>query len=171
MANVLSIVTYKIFPAKLGGQKGIAFFNQYFSKQVNLFCFTIKENDPSYASYRIFNEMRNHPLRYINLFYFARLKRIKGNNAIAPDLKTVSVCMPVVWNAIAINEKLTMSTANIPTFQISSFFTVHFADSNNLGNNPGRKRVLKKKLAALTKPISNTKYPSFGDARKLMPKG
>jgi glycosyltransferase involved in cell wall biosynthesis len=81
MANVLSIVTYKIFPAKLGGQKGIAFFNQYFSKQVNLFCFTIKDNDPSYASYKVFNQLENQSLRYINLFYFSRLKKIiKKNN-------------------------------------------------------------------------------------------
>ena len=66
MPNVLSIVTYKIFPAKLGGQKGIALFNQYFSKKINLFCFTIKDNDPSCASYKVFNELENHILRYIN---------------------------------------------------------------------------------------------------------
>ena len=82
MANVLSIVTYKIFPAKLGGQKGIALFNQYFSKQVNLFCFTIKENDPSYASYKVFNQLENRSLRYINVFYFSRLKKIIQENNI-----------------------------------------------------------------------------------------
>ena len=82
MTNVLSIVTYKIFPAKLGGQKGIALFNQYFSKRVDLFCFTIKENDPSHASYKVFNELKNHPFRYINVFYFVRLKRIIRENKI-----------------------------------------------------------------------------------------
>ena len=82
MANVLSIVTYKIFPAKLGGQKGIALFNQYFSKQVNLFCFTIKDNDPSYASYKVFNQLENRSLRYINVFYFSRLKKIITENNI-----------------------------------------------------------------------------------------
>lgn len=81
MANVLSIVTYKIFPAKLGGQKGIALFNEYFSKQLNFFCFTITDNDPSYASYKVFNQLGNHRLRYINPFYFSRLKKIiKENN-------------------------------------------------------------------------------------------
>ena len=82
MANVLSIVTYKIFPAKLGGQKGIALFKQYFSKQVNLFCFTIKDNDPSYASYKVFNQLENRSLRYINVFYFSRLKKIITENNI-----------------------------------------------------------------------------------------
>lgn len=47
MANVLSLVSYKIFPAKLGGQKGIAFFNKYFSEYHNLICVTVKDNDPT----------------------------------------------------------------------------------------------------------------------------
>jgi polysaccharide biosynthesis protein PslH len=82
MANVLSIVTYKIFPAKLGGQKGIALFNQYFSKYENLFCFTLKDNDPSLAAYKVFNLLSNHRLRYINIFYFAAIKRIVKENKI-----------------------------------------------------------------------------------------
>lgn len=82
MANVLSIVTYKIFPAKLGGQKGIALFNEYFSKHENLFCFTVKENDPSLASYKVFNLLSNHRLRYINIFYFGLLKKIIKDNCI-----------------------------------------------------------------------------------------
>lgn len=81
MANVLSIVTYKIFPAKLGGQKGIALFNQYFSKHENLFCFTIKDNDPKLAAYKVFNLLSNHQLRYANIFYFGTIKKIiKENN-------------------------------------------------------------------------------------------
>lgn len=82
MANVLSIVTYKIFPAKLGGQKGIALFNEYFSKYENLFCFTVKENDPSLASYKVFNLLSNHRLRYINIFYFGLIKKIIKDNSI-----------------------------------------------------------------------------------------
>lgn len=82
MTNVLSIVTYKIFPPKLGGQKGIALFNQYFSKQNNLYCFTIKENDPSLVSYKVFNLMSNHLLRYINVFNFRLIKKITKENNI-----------------------------------------------------------------------------------------
>jgi glycosyltransferase involved in cell wall biosynthesis len=81
MANVLSIVTYKIFPAKLGGQKGIALFNEYFSKQEKLFCFTIKDNDPSFAPYKVFNFLSNNKLRYINVFNFSLIKKlIRENN-------------------------------------------------------------------------------------------
>ena len=70
MANVLSIVTYKIFPPKLGGQKGIALFNQYFSEEVNLFCFTIRDNNPAGISYKVYNEMENGSGRYANAFNF-----------------------------------------------------------------------------------------------------
>jgi hypothetical protein len=82
MANVLSIVTYKIFPAKLGGQKAIALFNEYFSKHNNLSCFTIKDNDPSLAPYKVFNLLSNHRLRYINIFYFGTIKKIIRENKI-----------------------------------------------------------------------------------------
>ena len=83
MANVLSIVTYKIFPAKLGGQKGIALFNKYLSAEENLFCFTIKDNDPSLASYKVFNLLNNSPSRYFNIFYFRQLKKIVSENDIS----------------------------------------------------------------------------------------
>lgn len=82
MADVLSIVTYKILPPKLGGQKGIALFNQYFSKEVNLLCFTIKDNDPSLASYKVFNLLSNHSSRYFNIFYFGLIKKIIRENNI-----------------------------------------------------------------------------------------
>jgi polysaccharide biosynthesis protein PslH len=82
MANVLSIVTYKIFPVKLGGQKGIALFNEYFSREENLFCFTIKDNDPAYASYKVFNLLSNSSSRYFNIFYFNLIKKIIRENNI-----------------------------------------------------------------------------------------
>lgn len=83
MANVLSIVTYKILPPKLGGQKGIALFNEYFSKEENLYCFTIQDNDPSLAPYKVFNLMANESLRYINPFNFGTIKKILKENNIS----------------------------------------------------------------------------------------
>jgi glycosyltransferase involved in cell wall biosynthesis len=76
MANVLSVTTYKILPAKFGGQKGIALFNEYLSKHHNFFCFTIKDNLPSEASYRVFNKMGTGKLRYINPFNFFPLRKL-----------------------------------------------------------------------------------------------
>lgn len=76
MANVLSIVPYKIFPAKFGGQKGIANFNEYFSRHHNLYCITVTENPANAAPYTIINKLSNSRLRYINIFYFFLLKKI-----------------------------------------------------------------------------------------------
>ncbi|MEO6453476.1 MAG: glycosyltransferase family 4 protein [Ginsengibacter sp.] len=76
MANVLSLVSYKIFPAKLGGQKGIALFNKYFSAYHTVVCVTIKDNDPAYANYKVLNILSNSKLRYINVFYFFTISRI-----------------------------------------------------------------------------------------------
>jgi glycosyltransferase involved in cell wall biosynthesis len=83
MANVLSIVSYKIFPAKLGGQKGIASFNEYFSKYHNLYCVTVEDNLPANAPYHVINALRNKRLRYINIFYFGLIKKIIRRNNIS----------------------------------------------------------------------------------------
>lgn len=81
--TVLSIVPYKIFPASFGGQKTIALFNEYFSEYNHLLCVTVKENDPSHASYEILNVLSNSRTRYINIFYFRTLKRIIQENNIS----------------------------------------------------------------------------------------
>ncbi len=83
MANVLSLVSYQIFPSKTGGQKGIALFNKYLSAFHTLTCVTVKKNDPSFADYKILNVLSNNKLRYINIYYFFLLKRIIKRNRIA----------------------------------------------------------------------------------------
>ena len=76
MSKVLSLVSYKIFPAKLGGQKGIALFNRYFSQYHKLTVVTIKDNDPSLADYEVLNILSNSKWRYINIFYYFKLRRL-----------------------------------------------------------------------------------------------
>lgn len=77
MINVLSIVSYPVLPAFVGGQKGIALFYKYFSKYVNLVCIATKKNDPQKAEgYEVLNMLSNSPWRYINIFYFFTLKKI-----------------------------------------------------------------------------------------------
>jgi polysaccharide biosynthesis protein PslH len=82
MANVLSIVSYKIFPADSGGKKYIASFNEYLSKYHSLYCITVRDNIPSAASYKIINEISNSQLRYINIFYFRLIKKFIKENKI-----------------------------------------------------------------------------------------
>lgn len=80
--NVLSIVSYNILPAKMGGQKGIALFNEWFAKKVNLFCFTIQSNNPSLANYKVLNQLSNKPTRYINFLLIFKLKKFIKQNQI-----------------------------------------------------------------------------------------
>ena len=83
MANVLSIVSYKIFPAKFGGQKGIANFNEYLSKYHKLYCLTVKANDANAAPYTIINKLSNSRFRYVNIFYFKLIKKIIREHSIS----------------------------------------------------------------------------------------
>lgn len=72
--RILSIIPYKILPAKLGGEKGIALFNEYLAEQVSLTGVTTKNNDPSYAKgYILMNILSNSKIRYANIFLYFRI--------------------------------------------------------------------------------------------------
>ena len=75
--KILSLVPYKFLPPDMGGQKGIAFFNRYFSRLVNLTCVTVKDNTGKASeTYPIKNILSNSPSHYINPFYFFTLRKI-----------------------------------------------------------------------------------------------
>lgn len=82
--KVLSIVSYPFLPPKMGGQKGIAFFNRFLSKYVQLSCITTKANLQSKEEpYEILAVLSNSPLRYINIFYFFTIRKIIKKEAIS----------------------------------------------------------------------------------------
>lgn len=75
--KILSIIPYQVFPAKLGGEKGIAVFNEYLAKEVELASVTTKNNDPKYArGYKLYNILSNSRFRYVNIFLFFTVRRI-----------------------------------------------------------------------------------------------
>jgi glycosyltransferase involved in cell wall biosynthesis len=77
MAVVISIVPYKFLPPKIGGQKGIAIFNQYFSKHVRLTCATVENNENEYANgYEAIPVFSTSSLRYLNPFVLFKLRRL-----------------------------------------------------------------------------------------------
>jgi glycosyltransferase involved in cell wall biosynthesis len=77
MAVVVSIVPYKFLPPKIGGQKGIALFNQYFSKYVQLVCLTINSNENQYAKgYEAIAVFPASKFRYINFFAVFKLRKL-----------------------------------------------------------------------------------------------
>ncbi len=81
--NVLSLVSYKFLPPDMGGQKGIAFFNRYLSKETNLLCVTVQENDKTESEgYPIKKLLGNSKLRYINPFYFFSLRHLIKDKSI-----------------------------------------------------------------------------------------
>lgn len=76
MSTIISLVSYPFLPAKLGGQKGIALFNKYFSRHCRLLCITTQKNDPAAAEgYQVINAISNSSLRYINFFLLFSIRR------------------------------------------------------------------------------------------------
>src|SRR3978361_1583265 len=77
MSTIISVVSYPFLPAKLGGQKGIALFNKYFSAHCRLLCVTTRKNEPNAAEgYQVINSISNSPLLYINFFLFFSIYRL-----------------------------------------------------------------------------------------------
>jgi polysaccharide biosynthesis protein PslH len=77
MAVVVSIVPYQFLPPKIGGQKGIALFNQYFGRYLQLVCITIKTNENQYAKgYEAISFFPASKFRYVDPFALFRLTKL-----------------------------------------------------------------------------------------------
>jgi len=75
--KIISIIPYRIFPAQLGGEKGIALFTEYLAQKVHITAVTTHNNAPRFArGYTLLNILSNTKFRYINLFLFFRLRRL-----------------------------------------------------------------------------------------------
>lgn len=75
--RILTLIPYKILPAQLGGEKGIAVFNEYLAKQSVLTGLTTRNNDPALAKgYRIINELSDSRTRYANLFLYFKVRKL-----------------------------------------------------------------------------------------------
>jgi glycosyltransferase involved in cell wall biosynthesis len=74
MAKILSIVWYKVLPAKYGGQKGIANFNKYLGRQEELVCLCSKNNEPAgQLSYKLIPELPINKWQFINPFTWQKI--------------------------------------------------------------------------------------------------
>ena len=79
--RILSIIPYKILPAKLGGEKGIAIFNEYLGQLVPLAAVGTKDNEISEAkNYKILPLLSTSKLRYANIFLYYSLRRLIRQN-------------------------------------------------------------------------------------------
>lgn len=77
MAKILDIIPYKILPAQMGGQKGIAFFCSYLGKENDLTAVSVEDNDTTLAeNYKLVPLFTKKRVRYLNPFYVSLIKRI-----------------------------------------------------------------------------------------------
>lgn len=75
--RVVSIIPYKILPARLGGEKGIALFNEYLAKHVAITGISTENNDPALAcNYVLLNILSNGKSKYGNPFLYFPVKKI-----------------------------------------------------------------------------------------------
>lgn len=72
--RILSLIPYKVFPAIMGGQKGIALFYRYLSRIVSLTVLTVQKNEAA-EGYEIINIISNSRLRYLNPLLFFTIKK------------------------------------------------------------------------------------------------
>lgn len=78
--NVIALVPYKVYPAHMGGQKGIALFYKYLNEKNKVDIYTIRDNAPQ-EKIHVINEIPNTSLHYIcPLLFFSLYKKIKNNN-------------------------------------------------------------------------------------------
>lgn len=75
--RIVSIIPYKVLPARLGGEKGIALFNEYVGGYVPITAIATRSNEVAYAkNYRVTNSISDSRLRYINPFLYFRVRKL-----------------------------------------------------------------------------------------------
>jgi glycosyltransferase involved in cell wall biosynthesis len=80
MARILSIVWYKVLPAKFGGQKGIACFNEYLSKQFPLICLCSKNNESTDSlPYQLLPELPLNKWQFFNPLCWKKINLVVKN--------------------------------------------------------------------------------------------
>jgi polysaccharide biosynthesis protein PslH len=74
MEKILSVVWYKVLPAKYGGQKGIALFNKYLAREMELVCLCSKNNEqPGSLNYKLIPELPTGKTQFINPFCWYKI--------------------------------------------------------------------------------------------------
>ncbi|MEP6712405.1 MAG: glycosyltransferase [Ferruginibacter sp.] len=81
--QIAALVPYKIFPAKMGGEKGVALFYNALGELLPVIIISTKNNVlPPAFNARFIPALGNSILRYINPILFFRIKRILQKNQV-----------------------------------------------------------------------------------------
>ncbi|MEO7561240.1 MAG: glycosyltransferase, partial [Ferruginibacter sp.] len=79
--QIAALVPYKIFPAKMGGQKAVALFYNYIGALLPVTIISVKNNEfPQQFNAKFIAALDNSILRYVNPFLFFRIKKILREN-------------------------------------------------------------------------------------------
>lgn len=76
MAEIVSVVWYKVHPDRFGGQKGIAQFNRCLSAYHRLTCLCAADNDPSRAGYPLLPQLPIGKWQFLNPINWIRIWRV-----------------------------------------------------------------------------------------------
>ncbi|NTS42206.1 glycosyltransferase family 4 protein [Flavisolibacter sp. BT320] len=71
--KILSIVWFRVLPPLFGGQKGVAFFNEYLGRLAPLHCLCAKSNDTVPASYHIENRLPSSKAQFFHPLCWRRI--------------------------------------------------------------------------------------------------
>ena len=75
VTHITAIAPYRIYPAKMGGQKGIALFYEFLSRVIPVTIVSTKKNtQPASLQGEFLPVLSNSKLRYINPFLFYQIK-------------------------------------------------------------------------------------------------
>ena len=84
--HITALVPYRIYPAKMGGQKGIALFYEYLSQLLPVTIISTTSNTaPHVAGIQFIPALGQSKTRYFNPFLFFRIRKIlkeSGNSAL-----------------------------------------------------------------------------------------
>lgn len=81
--KIAALIPYPVYPAKMGGQKGIALFYAYLLEQIPIRLLGVKGQSPEGKSREYFEGMMNGSrMRYINPFLFFRIRKYLLRNKI-----------------------------------------------------------------------------------------
>jgi glycosyltransferase involved in cell wall biosynthesis len=83
MANILSLVWYKVLPAQFGGQKGIALFNHHVGKHHHIICLCSSNNEPTgNEGYVVINELPASKWQFADPFMVKKISSIISEHKI-----------------------------------------------------------------------------------------
>src|SRR5690242_5256438 len=104
LANIIDIVPYKVLPAQMGGQKGIAIFCKYLGEKNQLTVVSVKSNEKKLAeNYELIPLFNDSRIRYANPFWAKKIKKI----AVEKNVKNIITEHPyMAWIGWALKKQL-----------------------------------------------------------------